>query len=291
MGDGAPISSTVQAWDLGLRLREHRERLGLTAAAVGKTTGIGGTNLSAIESGKRRLTAAKLGDLADAYSLPPHERAELEALRAQTERREWWYDDARLYSDEFLRLLGLEAGAGKVCEYAPDIVPGLLQTADYARAVMLAGTPYLRPVDVGPRLRTRLARQGRLAGEHPLKLDVVLGEAALRQWVGVPGVLRGQLAHLLDVLARRGDHVRIRVMPFMAGAHPLLGSALKILSFHSTRLSDLLYQETAISGVIVDKRQVILESTASFAETFDRALGDHDSREFIRAVHHEMERF
>ncbi len=290
MGDG-PISSTVQAWELGLRLREHRERLGLTAAAVGKTTGIGGTNLSAIESGKRRLTAAKLGDLADAYELPDDERADLEALRAQTERREWWYDYARLYSDDFLRLLGLEAGAEKVYEYAPDLVPGLLQTADYARAVMQAGTPYIRPVDVGPRLETRLARQVRLEADDPLRLDVVLGEAALRQWVGDPEVVRGQLARLLEVLDRLGDHVRVRVIPFTAGAHPLLGAALKILSFRSNRLGDLMYQETAISGVIIDKRQVILESAASFAETFDRALDDRDSREFIDAVYHEMERY
>jgi transcriptional regulator with XRE-family HTH domain len=291
MGDDAPISSTVQAWELGLRLREHRERLGFTAAAVGRTTGIGGTNLSAIESGKRRLTAAKLGDLADAYELAEDERADLEALRAQTGRREWWYDYARLYSDDFLRLLGLEAGADKVCEYAPDIIPGLLQTADYARAVVRAGTPYIRPVDVGPRLETRLARQVRLEGDNPLELDVVLGEAALRQRVGDAGVMRRQLAHLLEALDLKGGHVRLRVMPFEAGAHPLLGSALKILSFGSNRLSDLMYQETAISGVIIDKRQVILESTASFAETFDRALGDRDSREFIDAVYHEMERF
>ncbi|KOX31088.1 DNA-binding protein [Saccharothrix sp. NRRL B-16348] len=291
MGDDAPISSTVQAWELGLRLREHRERLGFTAAAVGRTTGIGGTNLSAIESGKRRLTAAKLGDLADAYELADDERAELESLRAQTERREWWYDHARLYSDDFLRLLGLEAGADKVCEYAPDIIPGLLQTADYARAVVRAGTPYIRPVDVDPRLATRLARQVRLDADDPLRLDVVLGEAALRQLVGDTGVMRRQLAHLLDVLDRNGGHVRVRVIPFAAGAHPLLGAALKILSFRSNRLGDLIYQETAISGVIIDKRQVILESTASFAETFDRALGDRDSREFIDAVYHEMERF
>jgi transcriptional regulator with XRE-family HTH domain len=291
MGDDAPTSSTVRAWELGLRLREHRERLGFTAAAVGKTTGIGGTNLSAIESGKRRLTAAKLTDLADAYELPDDERADLESVRARTERREWWYDYARLYSDDFLRLLGLEAGAEKVYEYAPDIIPGLLQTADYARAVMQAGTPYIRPVDVGPRLETRLARQLRLDGDHPLRLDVVLGEAALRQRVGEPGVMQGQLAHLLEVLEHKSGHVRIRVIPFTAGAHPLLGAALRIMSYSSNRLSDLVYQETAISGVIIDKRQVILESTASFAETFDRALDDRDSRGFIDAVYHEMERF
>ncbi|MBY8850558.1 Scr1 family TA system antitoxin-like transcriptional regulator, partial [Saccharothrix sp. MB29] len=221
---GGPISSTVQAWELGLRLREHRDRLGLTAAFVGRTTGMGSTNLSAAESGKRRLTAARLAELASLYELPGGELTELERLRADTERREWWHDHAHLHPDELVRMFGLEAGAERVAEFAPDIVPGLLQTADYARAVMCAGTPYTRPVDVGPRLETRLARQARLDGDHPLKVDVLLGEAALRQRIGGPGVMRGQLAHLLGVVAGKGDRVRLRVVPFTAGAHPLLGA-------------------------------------------------------------------
>ncbi|GAA3461459.1 DUF5753 domain-containing protein [Saccharothrix longispora] len=286
---GGPISSTVQAWELGLRLREHRDRLGLTAAFVGRTTGMGSTNLSAAESGKRRLTAARLAELAALYGLSGGEAAELERLRADTERREWWHDHAHLHPDELVRMFGLEAGAERVAEFAPDIVPGLLQTADYARAVMCAGTPYTRPVDVGPRLETRLARQARLDGDHPLRVDVLLGEAALRQRIGGPGVMRGQLAHLLEVVAGKGDRVRLRVVPFTAGAHPLLGAALRIMSFPSPRLRDVVYQETAISGVLIDRPRVILESTASYAETFDLALGERDSREFIRRVHDEME--
>jgi transcriptional regulator with XRE-family HTH domain len=283
------ISSTVQAWELGLRLRAYRERLGLTAAVVGKTTGIGSTNVSAIESGKRRLTEAKLRDLVAVYEPPADDLAELEELRAHTDRQEWWYDYGRMYSDEFLRLLGLEAGADKVYEYAPDVVPGLLQTADYARAMIRAGTPYIRPVDVGPRLETRLARQTRLEGEHRLKLDVVLGEAALRQWIGGQAVTRRQLAHLLDTIDRKGEHVRIRVMPFTAGPHPLISAPLTILSFPSVHVPDVVWQETAINGAIVDKRQVILEATASYAETFDRALDEGASRELIAKIHDEME--
>ncbi|MFC6090256.1 helix-turn-helix transcriptional regulator [Saccharothrix sp. BKS2] len=285
-----PTSSTVQAWELGLRLREHRERLGLTAASVARTTGIGSTNLSVMESGKRRLTAAKLRDLVEVYRLDDAERRELEELREQADQREWWYDYAYLFPEDFVRLLGLEAGADRISEFAPDIVPGLLQTADYARAVMRAGTPYTRPVDIGPRLETRLARQARLVGTYALKLDVLLGEAALRQVVGGPEVMRGQLAHLLHVIAKRPDHVRVRVMPFSAGAHPLLGAALRIMSFPSERLRDLVYQETAISGAVIDKRQVILESTASFAEAFDRALDEDGSRRFIGDVREEVER-
>lgn len=286
----SPVSSTVQAWELGLRLREYRERLGLTAAHVGRATGIGGTNLSAIEAGKRRLTAAKLRDLAAVYDPPPDELAGLEALRAQTDRREWWHDQGRLHTEEFLRLIGLEAGAHRVREYAPDLVPGLLQTPDYARAVMSAGTPYIRPVDVEPRLRTRLTRQARLEGERPLGLDVVLGEAALRQWIGGRETMCHQLAHLLRVIDGKRGHVRVRVVPFTAGAHPLLGAPLMILSFPSPVLPDLVWQETAISGSVVDKRQVILESAAGFDETFERALDESASRALVAEVHEEMER-
>ncbi|WP_229796232.1 DUF5753 domain-containing protein, partial [Saccharothrix coeruleofusca] len=207
-----------------------------------------------------------------------------------TDRRGWWHDQGRLHTEEFLRLLGLEAGAHRVREYAPDLVPGLLQTPDYARAVMSAGTPYIRPVDVEPRLRTRLARQARLEGDQPLGLDVVLGEAALRQWIGGRTTMRHQLAHLLEVIDGRSGHVRVRVVPFTAGAHPLLGAPLMILSFPSPRLPDLVWQETAISGVVVDKRQVILESAAGFDETFNRALDESASRALVAEVHDEMER-
>jgi transcriptional regulator with XRE-family HTH domain len=282
-------SSTVQAWELGAHLRERREQLGLTAASVGKTTGIGGSNLSAIEAGKRRLTAAKLSDLATLYGLPADEQAELDTVRVQADERGWWHDYSNLYSEEFLRFLGLEAGAERVREYAPDIVPGLLQTSDYGRAMIRAGSPYIKPVDVGPRLETRLARQARLDGPSPLQLDVVLGEAALRQQVGGTAVLRRQLEHLMETMENRAAHVRVRVVPFAAGAHPLIGAALTMLSFPSPRLPDLVWQETAVSGGLVDKRQVILESTASFTETFDRAPDETASLEIIKQIHKEME--
>jgi transcriptional regulator with XRE-family HTH domain len=282
-------SSTVQAWELGAHLRERREQLGLTATSVGKTTGIGGSNLSAIEAGKRRLTAAKLSDLATLYGLPADELDELDAVRVQADERGWWHDYSHLYSEEFLRFLGLEAGAERIREYAPDIVPGLLQTSDYARAMIRAGGPYIKPVDVGPRLESRLARQARLDGSSPLQLDVVLGEAALRQQVGGVAVMRRQLEHLVETMENRAAPVRIRVVPFAAGAHPLIGAALTILTFPSPRLPDLVWQETAVSGGIVDKRQVILESTASFTETFDRAPDETTSLEIIRQIHKEME--
>ncbi len=152
-----------------------------------------------------------------------------------------------------------------------------------------AGTPYIKPVDVGPRLETRLARQACLDEPSPVQLTVVLGEAALRQEVGGAAVMRRQLEHLIETSETKSNHVRIRVMPFGIGAHPLIGAALTILSFPSPHLGDLVWQETAVSGGIVDKRQVILESTASFAEAFERALDEAASREIIERIYKQME--
>ncbi len=193
-------SSVVQAWELGLRLRERREQLGLTATVVGKTTRIGGTNLSAIESGKRRLTAAKLTDLARAYELSAGELAELDTIRARADHREWYHDYTTLHSEEFLRFLGLEAGAASARSYQAELIPGLLQTADYARALIKGGSPYIRSVDVGPRLESRLARQARLGGESPLRLSMMINQAALHQEVGSRAVMAHQLEHLAAVI-------------------------------------------------------------------------------------------
>ncbi|MEO7195067.1 MAG: Scr1 family TA system antitoxin-like transcriptional regulator [Pseudonocardiaceae bacterium] len=280
-------SSTVQSWELGLRLRERREQLGLTAAVVGKTTRIGGTNISAIESGKRRLTAAKLTDLAEAYELSPDELAELEAIRARAGLHEWYHDYTTLHSDEFLRFLGLEAGAASARYYQAELIPGLLQTADYARATFKGGSPYIRPVEVGPRLESRLARQARLGGEAPLRVSTVIHQAALLQEVGGRAVQARQLEHLTEVIEGKHDHVEVHVMPFSAGAHPLIGYPMTILSFDSPRLPDLLWQEAISSQAISDRRVTLRECVASFDAGMDWALSREDSLVLIQRTRKE----
>ncbi|MFD0923298.1 helix-turn-helix transcriptional regulator [Saccharopolyspora rosea] len=284
-----PVSSTVQALELGLRLRERREQLGLTAAAVGKQTGIGGNNMSSIEIAKRKLTATKLQELAKVYELSDEELDELEVLRAQAERREWWDDYARLYSEEFLRFIGLEAGASIVREYAAETIPGLLQTADYARAMIRGGSPYIKPVDVGPRVESRLARQGRLDDPDPVDLTVVIGQTALRQEVGSREIMAHQLARLAKLSEERREHVKIHVMPYSAGAHPVIGGGLKILSFNSQWLPDMVWQEAVTTGSLIDRPHVVRELSASFDEAADRALDLDASLEIIHQVRKEME--
>ncbi|MDR7303515.1 helix-turn-helix domain-containing protein [Haloactinomyces albus] len=284
-----PISSTVQAVELGLRLRERREQLGLTASSVGKQTGIGGNNLSSIEIAKRRLTSTKLAELAKVYELPDEEQHELEVLRSHTERREWWHDYTRLYSEDFLRFIGLEAGATQLREYAAETIPGLLQTADYARAMIRGGSPYIKPVEVGPRVESRLARQNRLADTDPAQFTVVIGQTALRQEVGGREVMQRQLDRLSRAVQDESMRVDIRVVPYSAGAHPVIGGGLKILSFDSRWVPDMVWQEAVTTGNLIDKHHVVEVLTASFDEALDRALGREDSLAMINEIRQEME--
>lgn len=284
-----PISSTVKAVELGLRLRARRDQLGLTAAAVGRITGIGGNNLSSIEIAKRRLTSTKLSELAAVYELSGEELAELDALRVEADRREWWDDYARLYSDDFLRFIGLEAGATVQQEYAAETIPGLLQTADYARAMIKGGSPYIKPVDVGPRVESRLARQARLNDPNPPDFTVLIGQTALRQEVGGREVMCHQLDRLASVIDEKSEHLRVHVMPYHAGAHPVIGGSLKILSFGSAWLPDMVWQEAVTTGNLIEKPHVVAELTASFTEAVDRALDRDASLEAIRQVRKEME--
>lgn len=284
-----PISRTVKAVELGLRLRARRDQLGLTAAEVGRITGIGGNNLSSIEIAKRRLTSTKLTELAAIYELSEEELAELDALRVEADRREWWDDYARLYSDDFLRFLGLEAGATLQREYAAETIPGLLQTADYARAMIRGGSPYIKPVDVGPRVESRLARQARLNDPNPPEVTVLIGQTALRQEVGGREVMCHQLDRLCSIIEEKPNHVRVHVMPYQAGAHPVIGGSLKILSFSSPWLPDMVWQETVTAGNLIEKPHVVDELIASFTEAVDRALDRESSLEAIRQVRKELE--
>ncbi|NIJ09769.1 transcriptional regulator with XRE-family HTH domain [Saccharomonospora amisosensis] len=283
-----PVSSTLQAWELGIRLRQARRDLGLTATSVAKSVGIAPSNFSAIEAGKRRITASKLTQLAETYELTEAERDLLQTLRGNAEQRNWWHDYSELYSEEFLRFLGIEAGASGVRVWSPIAVPGLLQTSEYARATIRAGSPYIKPVDVGPRLETRLARQALLEDEPRLRMDVLLGEAALRQKVGGPALGR-QLDRLIGVCSRADSTVDLHVVPFAADAHPLIGGPLTMLSFDNVLLPDLVWQETAITGNLIDKPQVIRECSASFDEVFESvALDTARSLELVQQIRSEL---
>ncbi|MBF9135547.1 helix-turn-helix transcriptional regulator [Plantactinospora sp. S1510] len=285
----SPVESpTVQAWELGIRLRERREELGMTAVAAGRATGIAQAYVSGVEAGKVKLPADRLAQLVQVYEIEPDEADELEQLRVAATKRAWWHQYSQLFPAEFLRFLGYEAGADHIRSYDSELLHGLLQTEAYARAVMRGGNTYVRLTEVNRRIAVRMARQARLTADHPIRFTTVLSEGVLRQQIGGAAVMRDQLQHLAALVSERPEQIQIRVIPFTAGAYPALGGPFQILSFPAPRLPELVWQEILTSSDIIDQSARVADYVITFEETLERALSSDESLTLIRRIAKEM---
>lgn len=272
-------SPVIKAWELGIRLREYRQQAGLTATETAKRIGVTQGHVSAVEAGRPKLTADRLVQLGKLYDIGPEERTELESLRQGANEKAWWHDYSGIFSPELLKFFGLEAGAESVQGYQNEVFYGLLQTEDYARAIVQGGYPYTRLTEVEQRVRARLRRQDRLSGTDALRVDVLLGQGSLCLEVGGRNVMRRQLEHLARM--SRQANISIRVVPFSAGAHPAIGAPFQILSFQSPRLHDLVWQEIVTSTGIVESQSIVNEYSITFHETAKLALSESASRAVI----------
>lgn len=281
-----PTSAIVAAWELGLRLRERRDHLGLSVGAAAKAVKMQQPNLSAVETGKKKITTANLDKLAKLYEFEPDEHYELEALRVRADQRDWYHQYTWMLDDDFFRFVGLESGAVQLRTYQSSIVPGPMQTVDYAEAVIKGGKEWVRGTEVEPRMEVRQARQQRLSDDEPLRVSAVLSEAVLRQEVGGREVLRDQLEHL-EQLSNR-DNIEVRVIPFAAGAHAALGASFQILSFPSSRLPDIVYLEALTRFTIIDRKLQVREFMSVFNESSRYALDDQASIDLIRQIREEL---
>src|SRR5262249_30026184 len=156
------------------------------------------------------------------YEFDDAEAAELRDLRHQASHRGWWAQFSALFSDELQRMFGLEHGAESVRAYDNGLMNGLLQTREYATAIIAGGLPNLRLAEVDRRVAARLIRQRRLTEDDPLQLTVIMSELSVRQQVGGPTVLADQLRHLLDLIERLSHTLDVRVVPYTATGHPAM---------------------------------------------------------------------
>jgi transcriptional regulator with XRE-family HTH domain len=278
-----PTSAVVSAWELGLRLRERREHLSLSVGGAAKAVRMQQPNLSAVEAGKKKLTAANLAKLAKLYEIEPDEREQLDALRIGADHRDWYHQYTWLFGEDFLRYLGLEYGAAHLRTYQSAIVPGPLQTTDYAAEVIRGGSPYVRLTEFEPRMEVRQARQQRLTSEEPIRITALLSESVLRQEVGGPEIMGAQLDHLATMVTEH-EHIDVRVIPFGAGAHAALGGPFHVLSFASPRLPDVVWQETLANFAIIDRPAQVREYAVVLAEASQKALDAKDSIALLRKI-------
>ncbi|MBB5913803.1 transcriptional regulator with XRE-family HTH domain [Nocardia transvalensis] len=277
----APLSPTVARWELVLRLRELREQRGFDSATFAKRVGFTPANWSHVEKGRRVLTLNTIGPVLDLLEVGEAERGELLALLSASKDRGWWATSSALINPDLQRYYGMEYGADYIRSYDSLVVPGLLQTEAYARALISADV-MIRPVQVEQLVAVRMRRQRRLRGPERAELTAVMSEATLLQQIGGPKVLRGQLEYLAG-LVEDLDTVDVRVIPFSAPAGAILGgSSFHLLDFAGDTLPTFAWAESAVFGGVVDNPEQVRDLAFAYVRALDQSLSRSESLTLIR---------
>ncbi|MEV7009914.1 helix-turn-helix transcriptional regulator [Streptosporangium sp. NPDC051022] len=268
-------SPTVRRRRLASELRRLRGESGLTMQEVADRLDFAAASISRIETGRRGIRPRDLKAFLDLYEVPEEDRAALAALAREAQQRGWWQNYGDVLPSEYATLIGLETEATSVRNYEQILVPGLLQTADYARAVIAASRPNDTPDEVDRRVAVRMERQRRLANDNPLELSVILGEGAVHQRVGTAQVTAEQFRHLAE--ANRRPNVMVQVLPYRAGAHPAMTGSFNIVGFPEHSDLDVIYLENMSSGLYLEDADDVRRYVGVFDYLRAVALSPADS--------------
>lgn len=237
---------------------------------------------SAVENDRKILTPEKLATLLTIFEFDEDEKQELMELREAAKERGWWTRYSALFGEQVFRYYGLEHGAQAIRTYENLLIPGLLQSEAYARALISADVT-VRPVEVDERVQFRMRRQERLGGEEPLHLTVLLSQAALLQQIGGPDVLYEQLEHLVKLIEGHQETVEVRIVPFTATGCGLFGaSTLYLIDFASPRLPPVAYQETVTAMGIIEEPTALRDMGRTYSEALLASLDKNDSLMLIK---------
>ena len=239
---------------LGSQLRKLRESKGITREAAGYEIRASGSKISRMELGRVSFKERDVADLLSMYGVSDSaERDALIGLARQANNPGWWQHFGDVLPNWFQAYLGLEAAASLIRTYEIQFVPGLLQTPDYARAVIMLGHAGASADEINRRVDLRLQRQQILTRPGGPQLWAVIDEAALRRPIGGIDVMRAQIESLIEVSKLPG--VRLQIIPFLAGGHAAAGGPFAILRFPEPELPDVVYVEQLTSAIYLDKRE------------------------------------
>jgi transcriptional regulator with XRE-family HTH domain len=259
MGDAAMAAEpsagpTVLRILLGSQLRQLREDRGITREEAGYAIRASESKISRMELGRVGFKERDVADLLSLYGVEDAgERDALLSLAREANEPGWWHRYTDVLPGYFQSYVGLEAAASLIRTYEVQFVPGLLQTEDYARAVILLGHTGESEEEIERRVDVRMTRQKLLTRPDTFRLWAVVDEAALRRPIGGPAVMRAQLDHLATTAGL--PNVTVQVIPFGAGGHAAVGGAFTILRFADEALPDVVYVEQLTSALYLDKRE------------------------------------
>ncbi|MEU6403066.1 helix-turn-helix transcriptional regulator [Streptomyces sp. NPDC046985] len=272
------VNPTVRRRRLGQELRRLRELKGMTAEEVAERLLVSQSKISRLENGRRSISQRDVRDLCGVYEVEDHRIVDSLMQMAKDSRQQgWWHSFGDIPYSVYI---GLETDAASLRVYDPQVVPGLLQTRQYAEALIAGALPETAPADVDKRVQVRMRRQERIsAAESPLRLWTVLDEAALRRVVGNRSLMRDQLEHLVEQSWL--PHVTVQVIPFDLGAHPGLNGQYAILEFPDAADSSVVYIEGVTSDLYLEKANDVQKYSVMYEHLRAQALNVEQSRQFI----------
>ncbi len=275
--------SVVRRILLGSQLRRLRESKGVTREDAGYSIRASESKISRMELGRVSFKERDVADLLTLYGVTDQtDRDALLALAREANVAGWWHSYGDVLPGWFQTYVGLEESASHILTFEVQFIHGLLQTDDYARAVVRLGQPNASDDEVERRVDLRMRRQKILTGERPPHLVVVQDEAALRRPFGGPEVMRGQTRRLLELSEH--PEVSLHVVPFEFGGHAAECGAFTMLRFPESDLPDVVYLEQLTSALYLDKR----DEVAQYARLMDRlrteGLTQAGTRDLLRTI-------
>lgn len=273
-----PGSPIVRRRELGTLLKELRTQRGWTAEQVAERLRFSPSKVSRLETGHRGASARDINRVCDLYEVGDEQRRRLLELASEGKRRGWWQPLGLPYSE----YVGLEAEAASISDFGLGVIPGLLQTADYARAVVPAYVPGREPEIIEQRVQGRMARQQLLHREDGPRFEAVVDESVLHRVVGSRAVMRAQLERLLELSGL--PNVTLQVIRYEAGTLPAGNNKFIILRFDSPDVTDVVFIEGLTRDVYLDDPGEVETYNTKFRTLAELAASPDETRELIAAM-------
>ncbi|MFI0719780.1 helix-turn-helix domain-containing protein [Streptomyces sp. NPDC021224] len=264
---------------LGKRLQDLREQAGMSFEQAGRALDVTHATIRRMEKAEVGLKLPYVEKLLMTYGVTaPDEIAGFLALAREANRPGWWHSFRDVLPDWFSAFVSLEGEASIIRAYEPHYVPGLLQTASYARATLRAGQPHAPGDEIDRLVTLRMERQALLRKEKAPLLWIVMDETVLRRPIGGRQVMREQIGRLIE--ATELPNVRLQIMPFAAGPHPAMYGPFHIFRFQLQEIPDIAYVESLVSGVYFDER----DDVSAFLEALDRMCAQAAPAQSTKAI-------
>lgn len=270
-------SPTVRRRRLGYELRQLREAAGKTGDEAAVALGWSDSKISRIETGRVSVTWGDVSDMLDLYGVTDTAaRDSLIALAREARKQGWWHSYSDIIDRPYATHIGLETAAESLRIFEPLTVPGLLQTEPYARVIIATSIRELGAEEIERRIEVRLRRQDIVfKNEDPMRLNIVLDEAALRRETGGPAIMAGQVKRLIEAAGH--PRIRLQVLTFAQGPHVAMAGSFGIFSFPGDPGGDIGFVDTMAGSLFIERQAEIAAARDAFDELSAQALSREDT--------------